>query len=105
MRQSQPCTDVAIRLFAHVSEQLRGVFKRVILRVRIDQHSRGIQLGCIGHLCEENQRKQEAAERKEGYCDGPPRTFSAKLFLPALSSSTLPLRSMLLFRSIMKSLS
>lgn len=89
----------------HVSEQLGGLCKRVVCRVRVDQHSRGVQPGRIGHLGEENQRKQEAAEGKEGSGAGPPHTFSAKLFLPALSSSTLPLRSTFLFRRFLKSLS
>lgn len=96
--------DPAQTWFTHVSEQLDGVFNTtVILRVGVDEHSRGFQPGCVGHLGGGNQREQEAAAGKEGSRDGPARTFSAKLFLPALSSSTLPVRFR--FCSIMKSLS
>lgn len=44
--------DPAQTWFTHMSEQLDGVSNRVILRVGVDEHSRGVQPGCIGHLRE-----------------------------------------------------
>lgn len=91
-------------MLTHVSEQLRVLFKGVVFRVWVDQHGGGIQLGGIGHLRGETRHivKQEV---KRAHGDDPPPTFSAKLFLPALTSITLPLRSTPRLRSSMKSLS
>lgn len=40
-----------------MSEELSGVFKRVIGRVRVDQHSRGIHFGSIGYLYEKGGKR------------------------------------------------
>lgn len=83
--------------------------KRVVLSIRVDQHSRGVHFGSIGYLLHE-EKKLHSITKRQGklltkvllHLSGQTPTFSAKLIFPALTNITLPFMLTSMSRSWLK---